>query len=56
MAVVTATRPSRRRSFDRFNYLPSKGETSMEALISWYKQMYGVLLSVAGNYIVNSIN
>ena len=25
-------------------------------LISWYKQMYDVLLSAAGNYIVNSIN
>ena len=25
-------------------------------LISWYKQMYDVLHSVAGNYIVNSIN
>ena len=24
--------------------------------ISWYKQMYDVLLGVAGNYIVNSIN
>ena len=24
---LTATRPSRRRSFDRFNYSPSKGET-----------------------------
>ena len=29
LAVVTATRPrpSRRRSFDRFNYSPRKGET-----------------------------
>ena len=29
LAVVTATRPSRRRSFDRFNYSPSKGETQL---------------------------
>ena len=25
-------------------------------LISWYKQMYDVLLATAGNYIVNSKN
>ena len=34
----------------------ARGKLARGHIISWYKQMCGVLLSVAGNYIVNSIN
>ena len=41
-----------------FSYLCHKcwSELAWGHLISWYKQMYDVLLSIVGNYIANSLN
>ena len=49
LAVVTATRPSRRRSFDRFNYSPSKGDWVKHIDSNWAYRHRLPLLAILWN-------